>query len=86
MRHRRMVLTPLTPVPGLWPRWCCTPTTLKIRGCTASSSPNTTRPEVVFTDDTPPRLLLEVISFEAPRLAQPAPLGRRHRRRRVRAP
>jgi len=65
VRHRRLVLKPLTPVPGLWEAMVLHPDD--------PGDPRVYRVElpqydktwrVVFTDDTPPRLLLDVMSFQ----------------------
>ena len=65
VRHRRLVLKPLTPVPGLWDAMVLHPDD--------SGDPRVYRVEfpdydktwrVVFTDDIPPRLLLDVMSFQ----------------------
>ena len=65
IRHRRLVLTPLTPVPGLRAPMVLHPDD--------PEDPRVYRVEfreydktwrAVFTDDTPPRLLLDVMSFQ----------------------
>ena len=65
VRRDRLVLKPLTPVPGLWDAMVLHPDD--------PDDPRVYRVEfprydktwrVVFTDDTPPRLLLDVLSFQ----------------------
>jgi hypothetical protein len=65
VRHRQLVLRPLTPVPGLWDAMVLHPDD--------PGDPRVYRVEfpkydktwrVVFTDDTPARLLLDVMSFQ----------------------
>jgi hypothetical protein len=65
VRHGRLGLTPLTPVPGLWDAMVLHPDD--------PDDPRVYRVEfprydktwrVVFTEDTPPRLLLDVLSFQ----------------------
>lgn len=65
VRRDRLVLKPLTPVPGLWDAMVLHPDD--------PGDPRVFRVEfprydkswrVVFTDDTPPRLLLDVLSFQ----------------------
>ena len=65
VRHDRLVLKPLTPVPGLWDAMVLHPDD--------PGDPRVYRVEfprydktlrVVFTDDTPPRVLLDVRSFQ----------------------
>jgi CubicO group peptidase (beta-lactamase class C family) len=65
VRHGRLTLTPLTPVPGLWGAMVLHPDD--------PDDPRVYRVEfprygktwrVVFTQDTPPRLLLDVLSFQ----------------------
>jgi CubicO group peptidase (beta-lactamase class C family) len=65
VRHGRLLLKPLTPVPGLWDPM--------VLHSDDPGDPRVYRVEfprygktwsVVFTDDTPPRLLLDVMSFQ----------------------
>jgi hypothetical protein len=65
VRHGRLLLRPLTPVPGLWDAMVLHPDD--------PDDPRVYRVEfpkygktwrVVFTEDTPPRLLLDVLSFQ----------------------
>ena len=65
MQHARLVLKPLTPVPGLCDAMVLhpdDPDDPRVYRVGFPTFDKTCR--VVFTDDTPPRLLLDVMSFQ----------------------
>ena len=65
VQHGRLVLKPLTPVPGLWDGMVLhsdDPDDPRVYRVGFPRFDKTSR--VVFTDDTPPRLLLDVMSFQ----------------------
>ena len=63
VRRDRLVLRPLTPVPGLWDAMVLYPDDPWVYRVEFPRYDKTWR--VVFTDDMPPRLLLEVLSFQS---------------------
>src|SRR5262249_60573009 len=62
VRRDRLVLRPLTPVPGLWDAMVLHPDDPWVYRVEFPRYDKTRR--VVFTDDMPPRLLLDVLSFQ----------------------
>jgi hypothetical protein len=65
VRHDRLVLKPLTPVPGLWDAMVLHPDDPEDPRVYRVEFPKYDKTwRVVFTDDTPPRLLLDVLSFQ----------------------
>ena len=65
IRHGRLVLRPLTPVPGLWAEMVLHPDDPEDPRVYRVESPRYAKTwRVVFTDDMPPRLLLDVMSFQ----------------------
>jgi CubicO group peptidase (beta-lactamase class C family) len=65
VRHDRLVLKPLTPVPGLWDAMVLHPDDLDDPRVYRVEFPRYDKTwRAVFTDDTPPRLLLDVMSFK----------------------
>src|SRR5215468_6911650 len=62
VRRDRLVLRPLTPVPGLWDAMVLHPDYPWVYRVEFPRYDKTWR--VVFTDDMPPRLLLDVLSFQ----------------------
>ena len=63
VRRDRLVLRPLTPVPGLWDAMVLHPDDPWVYRVEFPRYDKTWR--VVFTDDMPPRLLLDVLSFQS---------------------
>jgi CubicO group peptidase (beta-lactamase class C family) len=65
VRHDRLVLRPLTPVPGLWEAMVLHPDDPEDARVYRVEFPRYDKTwRVVFTADTPPRLLLDVMSFQ----------------------
>jgi len=65
VRHDRLVLKPLTPVPGLWDAMVLHPDDPDDPRVYRVGFPRYDKSwRVVFTDGTPPRLLLDVMSFQ----------------------
>ena len=62
VRRDRLVLRPLTPVPGFWDAMVLPPDDPWVYRVEFPRYDKTWR--VVFTDDMPPRLLLDVLSFQ----------------------
>jgi CubicO group peptidase (beta-lactamase class C family) len=65
IRHNRLVLRPLTPIPGLWDAMVLHPDDPEDSRVYRVEIPRYDKTwRVVFTDDMPPRLLLDVMSFQ----------------------
>jgi CubicO group peptidase (beta-lactamase class C family) len=65
VRRDRLMLRPLTPVPGLWDAMVLHPDDPEDSRVYRVEFPRYDKTwRVVFTDDTPPRLLLDVMSFQ----------------------